>query len=105
MLGAEDLPSRFTLARHPARYFSLSHAGASIRFRILTKLYTATPKVNIQPTRSVPRCLVFRSIPTVFSQPKISSTRFLFRWLIGYPAWRVVRLSIALALFFVFWAI
>ena len=45
----------------------------------------ATANVNIQPTRSVPWCRVLRITPTVFIQPKISSTRFRFRRLTAYP--------------------
>ena len=41
--------------------------------RLLTALQTGQPT---QPTRSSPRCRVFRRFPTVFIQPKISSTRF-----------------------------
>jgi hypothetical protein len=51
--------------------------AASVRIR--TKLYTAAAKVNIQPTWATPRCRVFRSSPTVFIQPKISSTHLRFR--------------------------
>jgi hypothetical protein len=48
--------------------------------------------------------LTLRSSPTVFSQPKISSTRFRLRWLIAYPGCRVVRPSIALERLLVFCA-
>ena len=78
---------------------------SAIRFFIPTSLKAATPKINIHPNRSVPRCHVFRSIPTVFNHPKVSSTRFRFLGLIGYPICRVVWPSMALALFFVFWEI
>ena len=59
------------------------HAGASRRFLILTRLYTAAVKMNIQPTRSVPLWRVFRIPPTVFIQPKHSSTRLRLRWLMA----------------------
>jgi hypothetical protein len=49
------------------------------RFRIRTRLYAAAANVNTQPTLCSPRCLTFRSIPTVFSQPKTSSIRFRLR--------------------------
>ncbi len=58
--------------------------------------------MNIQFTRLRPRWRVLRSSPTVLSQPKISSTRLRFHWLTPYPAWRVVRSSIALDRFEVF---
>jgi hypothetical protein len=64
---------RETEASRSIRYAVLSS------FRILTRLYAAVAKVNIHPTRSSPRCLVFRIDPTVFSQPKISSTFFRHR--------------------------
>jgi hypothetical protein len=47
---------------------------------------------------------VLRMSPTVLSQPKISSTSLRFCWLTRYPGWRVVRPSIALERFDVFWA-
>ena len=60
-----------------------------------TRLQAAAAKVNIHATRSRPRNRVLRCGATVFIQPKTSSTRFLFRWLIAYPHGRVVRPSIA----------
>lgn len=52
--------------------------------------------MNTHPTLKIPRCLTLRISAIVFNQPKHSSIRFLFPWLIAYPACRVVRLSIAL---------
>jgi hypothetical protein len=40
------------------------------------RLYAANAKVKIQSTLGSPRCRTFLVIPTVLSQPKISSTRF-----------------------------
>ena len=53
--------------------------------------------VNSHATRDTPRWRVFRSPPTVLSQPKISSTHFRLRWLMPYLGCRVVRPSMALA--------
>ena len=61
--------------------FSAPQAASVNRFRIRTRLYTVAAKVNIQPTRSTPLYRVLRISPTVFSQPKISSTRLRTRWL------------------------
>ena len=36
-------------------------------------------ELKIQPTNRTPRCRVLRSSPTVFNQPKISSTRLRLR--------------------------
>ncbi len=55
-----------------------AHVVTSSRLRIRTRLYTAAAKVKSQPTRRTPRNLTLRSKPTVFSQPKTSSTRFRF---------------------------
>ena len=43
-------------------------------------LLIGSPAANVKthPTRNTPRCLVFRSPPTVFSQPNTSSTRLRF---------------------------
>lgn len=51
------------------------HGATATRLRIRTRLYAATAKVKSQPTRCPPRSLTVRSQPTVFSQPKTSSTR------------------------------
>ena len=40
-----------------------------------SRLYAAAAKVKLHPTRSTPRNRVLRCSATVFSQPKISSTR------------------------------
>ena len=66
-----------------------AHAPASM-FRILTRLKTAMHIVKSQSTLSRPRILAFLIRPTVFAQPKISSTRLRFRWLAAYPSCRVV---------------
>jgi hypothetical protein len=67
--------------RYPrAQSFCCAHATAA-SVRMHTRLYTAAANVNIQPIRAMPRWLSLRSSPTVFSQPKISSTHFRFRWL------------------------
>ena len=64
--------------RHSAD--SRPHVGTS-RLRILTRLYAAAVNVNTQPTFGLPRWRVLRINPTVFIQPKTSSTRFLRFWL------------------------
>jgi hypothetical protein len=38
-------------------------------------------KVKTHPTWNIPRCRVFRNIPTVFIHPNTSSIRFRLRWL------------------------
>jgi phosphoglycerol transferase len=55
-------------------------------------------------SRRGPRCRTLRISPSVLSQPKISSTRLRRRWLTAWPAWRVVRPSIALVRWVVFCA-
>ena len=40
-----------------------------------TRLQAAAVRVNIQPTRAMPRCRVLRKLPTVLIQPKLSSIR------------------------------
>jgi hypothetical protein len=55
-----------------------AHATAG-SVSILTRLYTAATKVNIHPTRAMPRERVGCSSPTVFLQPKISSTHIRWR--------------------------
>jgi len=62
----------------------------------LQLLESAAAKVKTHPTFKIPRCRTFRNSAIVFSQPKHSSTRFLFLRLMAYPAWCVVRASIAL---------
>jgi hypothetical protein len=52
--------------------------------------------MKIQATFATLRCRTLRSPATVLSQPKHSSTRFRFFWLIVYSACRVVRASMAL---------
>ena len=67
---------------------SMKRQGDSVaeRFRILTRVYAAAAKVNIQRTRSSPRNRVLRCCATVFIQPKTSSTRLRFLWLTTWPS-------------------
>ena len=39
--------------------------------------------------------MVLATGPTVLLQPNVSSIRLRMRWLMAYPAWRVVRPSMA----------
>jgi hypothetical protein len=48
--------------------------------------------------------LSLRPPATVLIHPKGSSMRLRIRWLIWWPAWRVVRPSMALRRLAVFWA-
>lgn len=59
-------------------------------------LYAAAAKVQNSFHLGETRCRTLRSKAIVFSHPKHSSIRFRLRWLIPYPACRVVRASIAL---------
>ena len=52
----------------------VGHSSGLIR----TRLYAAWVKVNVQPTRLMPRCFVFRIGPTVFPHPNTCSTHFRF---------------------------
>jgi len=45
------------------------------------RLLAAAAKVKAHLTLWNPRCRVLRIVPTVFSEPNISSIRLLFRWL------------------------
>ena len=45
------------------------------------RLQAAAVSVNSQPTRAVPRCRVWRRLPTVLIQPNPSSIRLRTRWL------------------------
>lgn len=77
----EELRPNWTLTARQRPAFTRHQAASASRLRIRTRLYTAVAKVNIHPTRSTPRCLVLRISPTVFNQPKISSTRLRTLWL------------------------
>jgi len=66
--------SREEPIRHP-------QAGCAVRFLIRTKLYAAAAKVNIQPTLSGPRNLVWCSSAMLFIHPNTSSPRLRLFWL------------------------
>src|SRR5260370_56275 len=90
-------PRRLDEAQHAARQRGPPPAGLA---RHAERLPCRHPK----PARRSARCRVLRSSPTGLSQPKSSSTSLRLRWLTRYPGWRVVRPSIPLARFDVFWA-
>jgi hypothetical protein len=63
----------------PSRHrWALVYLACIARFRSRTKLEAAAAKVKTHPTLKIPRCRTFRNSAIVFSQPKHSSTRFLF---------------------------
>lgn len=78
--GARSLDRRISIGIRSSGEALCGHFGhvviSKVRFLIRTRLKAASPKVNIQSTRSRPRCRVLRMNPTVLSHPKISSTRF-----------------------------
>jgi hypothetical protein len=53
----------------------MNHAGCESRFAFGPGFKAASARVSVQSTRGTPRWRVFRSPPTVLTQPKISSTR------------------------------
>ena len=59
-----------------------ARTGAA-RLRMRTRLYAAQAKVKIQSTRHTPRCRTLRINAIVFNQPKHSSIRFRFFWLMA----------------------
>ena len=69
------LPVSGRIIDYPASV-SVQGETAAVRLRMRTRLYAAAVRVNTQATRSVPRCRVFLKLPTVFIQPKTSSTRW-----------------------------
>ena len=82
--GGRVFPSKAPLGCHLAPRYQAA-AGIALGLAAsrlsLTKLYAVATKYPASPVRSSPRYLVRRKPPTVFIQPKISSTRFLMRWL------------------------
>ena len=56
-----------------------SYAAAPSSFGSRTKLYAAALRVNIQPTRAVPRCRVLRKPAAAFVHPNTSSIRLRLR--------------------------
>jgi hypothetical protein len=60
-----------------------AHAFTSetLNFAIRSRLYAAPEMKAAIWVFAWPMKRVFRNPPTVFNQPKISSTRFRFRWL------------------------
>src|SRR5688572_12278517 len=75
------------LLRRSAQLGAMAQAAAGIALRqaarrlSLTRLWAVASKYPARPVRSRPRQRVRRKPPTDFIQPKISSTRFLMRWL------------------------
>ena len=56
-----------------------------------TRLYAARAISAQRPLRATPQERSFLPPPAVFSQPNNSSTRLRTRWLVAYPACRLVR--------------
>lgn len=93
--GAEQIDERAVPQLHlgdaPFAGQRMGHVGASSSLGNRT----AAAKVKAQSTLASPRSFVLRRPATVLIPPNASSIRLRMRWLAAYPAWRVVRPSIA----------
>jgi hypothetical protein len=80
-----------------------AHAHCSRSFGMRRRLKAAQLNTNTQATLADPRSFTFFSGPICLSHPNGFSTNQRLLRLISYPGWCVVRPSIALRRFAVFW--
>ena len=73
--------SNATLVRFSKRLLAFGRHRSGDRRQVSdsNQIVGGGSELEIQPTNSTPRCRVLRNSPTVFNQPKISSTRLRLR--------------------------